>query len=78
MEAIPASFWTQSAMGQVMGRIQAWLKRDDLITSTAVARILFRELAKENIQAARMRVKRLVEGGKLMSYVALYEANPTQ
>ena len=76
--AIPNSFWTQSDIGQVLGRVQAWLRRDDLITYTEAAQILFSKLAGENIQAARMRIKRLVERGKLMSYVALDEVNPTQ
>lgn len=40
--------------------------------------IFVEDLAGQNIQAARMRIKRLVERGELMSYVALDEANPTQ
>ena len=75
---IPPSFWSQPGIGQVLGRVQAWLRRDDLITYTEAAQILFGELAQRNIQAARMRIKRLVERGKLMSYVALDEANPTK
>lgn len=75
---IPASFWSQPGIGQVMARVQAWLRRDDLISYTVAAHILFKDLAGQNIQAARMRIKRLVERGELMSYVALDEANPTQ
>jgi len=78
LDAIPGSFRTQSDIGQVMGQVQAWLRRDDLITYAAAAHILFSALVKENIQAARMSIKRLVERGKLMSYVDLDEANPTQ
>jgi hypothetical protein len=58
--------------------VQAWLRRDDLISYTEAAQILFKDLAGQNIQAARMRIKRLVERGELMSYLALDEANPTQ
>ena len=76
--AIPAAFWAQSSLGQVVARVQAWLRQDDLINYTEAARILFSELAQHNIQAARMRLKRLVERGELMSYVALDEANPTK
>jgi hypothetical protein len=76
--AIPATFWSQPGIGQVLARVQAWLRRDDLISYTEAAHILFKELAEQNIQAARMRIKRLVERGELMSYVALDEANPTQ
>ena len=75
---IPPSFWSQPGIGQVLARVQAWLRHDDLISYTEAAHILFKDLAQENIQAARMRIKRLVERGKLMSYVALDEANPTR
>jgi hypothetical protein len=75
---IPASFWSQSGIGQVLARVQAWLRRDDLIGYTEAAQILFKDLAGQNIQAARMRIKRLVERGELMSYIALDEVNPTQ
>ncbi len=75
---IPISFWSQSGIGQVLAHVQAWIRHDDLISYTEAAHILFSELAQQNIQAARMRIKRLVNRGELMSYVALDEANPTQ
>lgn len=75
---IPPSFWSQPGIGQVLARVQAWLRRDDLISYTEAAQILFKDLAGQNIQAARMRIKRLVERGELMSYIALDETNPTQ
>ncbi|MBE7474653.1 MAG: hypothetical protein HS114_36440 [Anaerolineales bacterium] len=49
-----------------------------MISYTEAAQILFKDLAGQNIQAARMRIKRLVERGELMSYLALDEVNPTQ
>ncbi|GAB4432204.1 MAG: hypothetical protein Fur0044_29750 [Anaerolineae bacterium] len=49
-----------------------------MISYTEAAQILFKDLAGQNIQAARMRLKRLVERGELMSYLALDEVNPTQ
>jgi len=52
--------------------------RTNLISYTEAAQILFKDLAGQNIQAARMRLKRLVERGELMSYLALDEVNPTQ
>jgi hypothetical protein len=76
--AIPNSFWSQPGIGQVLARVQAWLRHDDLMSYTEAAQLLFNELAQQNIQAARMRLMRLVKRGELMSYVALDEANPTQ
>ncbi|MCQ3980105.1 MAG: hypothetical protein DPW09_42350 [Anaerolineae bacterium] len=55
-----------------------WASRTNLISYTEAAQILFKDLAGQNIQAARMRIKRLVERGELMSYLALDEVNPTQ
>ena len=75
---IPSSFWLESDIGQVFAHVQAWLRQDDLISYTDAAQILFETLSEQNIQAARMRIKRLVQRGKLMSYVALDEANPTR
>jgi hypothetical protein len=75
---VPDTFWLQPGIGQVLAHVQAWLRRDDLIGYTEAAHLLFDELAEENIQAARMRVRRLVERGALMSYVDPDEANPTR
>jgi hypothetical protein len=75
---IPPYFWTQTAIGQALAHVQAWLRRDDLIGYTEAAHLLFPDLAQTNIQAARMRVKRMVERGKLMIYIDPSEANPTQ
>ncbi|MFL5800743.1 MAG: hypothetical protein ACJ8CR_03285 [Roseiflexaceae bacterium] len=75
---VPASFWSQPGIGQALAHVQVWLRRDDLIGYTDAAQMLFGELAAENIQAARMRVKRLVERGMLMAYAAPGEANPTR
>lgn len=76
--SIPSSFWTEPGIGQVLVRVQAWLRQDDLISFTEAAHILFPELAESNIQAARMRIKRLTEGGALMVYLDPDESNPTQ
>jgi hypothetical protein len=76
--SIPASFWTAPGIGQVIAHVQAWLRHDDLISYTQAAHVLFPSLAQENVQAARMRVKRLTEQGKLMQYVDPSAANPTQ
>jgi len=75
---IPASFWSQPGIGQVLARVQAWLRHDDLISFTEAAQLLFPDIARANMQAARMRVKRLTERGELMVYVAPDEPNPTQ
>jgi hypothetical protein len=75
---IPATFWTDPGIGQVLARVQAWLRHDDLISFTEAALLLFPELAHTHIQAARMRVKRLTERGELMVYSAPDEPNPTQ
>jgi hypothetical protein len=75
---IPPSFWTQTAIGQALAHVQAWLRRDDLIGYTEAAQLLFPELALANIQAARMRAKRMVERGELMVYIDPSEPNPTQ
>ena len=75
---IPASFWSEPGIGQVLARVQAWLRHDDLITFTEAAQLLFPDVAQSNLQAARMRIKRLTERGELMIYLALDEPNPTQ
>jgi hypothetical protein len=75
---IPATFWSEPGIGQVLARVQAWLRHDDLISLTEAAQILFPDLACSNLQAARMRVKRLTERSELMVYLAPDEPNPTQ
>ena len=75
---VPASFWTQTAIGQALAHVQAWLRHDDLIGYTEAAQLLFPDLAQANIQASRMRVKRMVERGELMMYIDPSEPNPTQ
>jgi len=75
---IPAAFWSQPGIGQVLARVQAWLRHDDLISFTEAAQLLFPDIARTNVQAARMRVKRLTERGDLMVYLAPDEPNPTQ
>jgi len=75
---IPSSFWNQEGIGQVLARVQAWLRHDDLISFTEAAQLLFPDIAHTNMQAARMRVKRLTERGDLMVYLAPDEPNPTQ
>ena len=75
---IPATFWNEPGIGQVLARVQAWLRQDDLITLTEAAQLLFPNVADTNLQAARMRVKRLTERGELMVYLAPDEPNPTQ
>jgi hypothetical protein len=54
------------------------LRRDDLISFSEAAQILFPVLARTNLQAARMRLKRLAERGDIMIYLAPDEPNPTQ
>lgn len=75
---VPPAFWREPGIGQVLARVQAWLRRDDLIGLTEAAQLLFPELARDNLQAARMRLRRLVNRGALMSYIAPDEPNPTQ
>src|SRR6266545_5043477 len=75
---IPATFWSQPGIGQVLARVQAWLRHDDLIPLTEAAQLLFPDVARTNLQAARMRVERLTERGELMVYLAPDEPNPTQ
>lgn len=79
MLAIPAStFWAQPGIGQVLTHVHAWLRSDDLIGYSEAAHVLVPDLAETNIQAARMRIKRLVERGTLLSYINPDEANPTR
>jgi hypothetical protein len=75
---IPASFWASPGIGQVLAHVQAWLRHDDLISYTQAAQLLFPSLAQQNVQAARMRIKRLTEGGTLMLYRDPSTPNPTQ
>ena len=75
---IPATFWGEAGIEQVLARVQAWLRHDDLISLSEAAQVLFPTLAETNLQAARMRVKRLTERGDLMIYLAPDEPNPTQ
>jgi hypothetical protein len=76
--SIPPNFWTTTSLGHVLARVQAWLRRDDLMSYTDAAHLLFPDMAGTNPQAARMRVKRLVERGVLQGYSDPHETNPTQ
>lgn len=75
---VPAKFWTETPIGQVLTHVQVWLRRDDLISYTDAAHILFPDMAASNLQAARMRVKRMAERGLLQSYADPRASNPTQ
>ena len=75
---IPASFWADPPIGQALAHVQAWLRHDDLISYTEAAQALFPTLAQHNLQAARMRLKRLTEAGTLMQYRDPSATNPTQ
>jgi hypothetical protein len=75
---VPQAFWSETRIGQVLAHVQAWLRQDDLIGLTEAAELLFPELAQKNMQAARMRVRRLTERGELMVYIDPSEPNPTQ
>lgn len=76
--SIPPNFWTTTPLGHVLARVQAWLRHDDLMSYTDAAHLLFPDMAGTNLQAARMRVKRLVERGLLQGYSDPHEPNPTQ
>jgi hypothetical protein len=75
---LPDLIWAQPGIGQVLAHVHAWLRQDDLIGLTEAAQVLFPDLAASNLQAARMRVKRLVARGVLMAYVDPSESNPTR
>lgn len=66
--SVPSFFWNETTVGQMLAHVQAWLRQDDLISLSDAAQLLFPELAETNLQAARMRVKRLTEQGRLMQY----------
>jgi hypothetical protein len=76
--SVPAKFWTDTTIGQMLAYVQAWLRHDDLIGYTDAAQLLFPDLAQTNLQAARMRVKRLVDRKLLHSYSDPSAKNPTQ
>lgn len=75
--SVSSTFWAQPGIGQVLTYVHAWLRQDDLIGYTEAAHLLFPDLAQRNIQAARMRIKRMVERGELLSYLDPAEPNPT-
>lgn len=70
--AIPPIFWN-TPLGQVIRHCQVWLRGDDLITYTEAAELLWPD---DDLQAARMRIKRLVERGVLSGYTEPRENNP--
>jgi hypothetical protein len=70
--AVPPTFWN-TPLGQVIRHCQVWLRGDDLITYTEAAELLWPD---DDIQAARMRIKRLVERGVLSGYIEPRENNP--
>ena len=70
--AIPHQFWS-TELGLVIRHCQLWLRGDDLITYTEAVAILWPD---DDIQVARMRMKRMVERGELTAYVDPTEANP--
>jgi hypothetical protein len=69
---IPVQFWN-TELGQVIRHCQLWLRGDDLITYTEAAGILW---PNDDVQAARMRIKRMVERGELTGYSDPQENNP--
>jgi hypothetical protein len=69
---IPSSFWDTS-LGHVIRHCQVWLRGDDLITYTEAAQLLWPD---DDLQAARMRIKRLVDRGVLSHYTDPRENNP--
>lgn len=69
--SIPNEFW-RTELGQVIMLAQMWARGDELITISEAAEILYGE----NTQAARMRVKRMIERGDLTCYVDADESNP--
>lgn len=76
--AVPPYFWNETSVGQMLAHVQAWLRQDDLISLSDAAQLLYPELAETNLQAARMRVKRLTEQGRLMQYRDLRVHNRMQ
>jgi hypothetical protein len=69
---VPPTFWN-TPLGQVIRHCQVWLRGDDLITYTEAAELLWPD---DDIQAARMRIKRLIERGMLSGYMEPRENNP--
>ena len=69
---VPAQFWS-SELGQVIQHCQLWLRGDDLISYTEAADILWPD---DDVQVARMRLKRMVKRGELTSYRDPTENNP--
>jgi hypothetical protein len=76
--SLPPYFWNETSVGQMLAHVQAWLRQDDLISLSDAAQLLYPELAETNLQAARMRVKRLTEQGRLMQYRDLRVHNRMQ
>lgn len=74
---VSSALWSQPGIGQVLTHVHAWLRQDDLIGYTEAAHLLFPDLAHQNMQAARMRIKRMVERGEVLSYLDPAEPNPT-
>ncbi|MCL4878139.1 MAG: hypothetical protein KJ064_15880 [Anaerolineae bacterium] len=70
--SVPSAFWN-TELGTVIQHCQLWLRGDDLISYTEAAELLWPE---EDIQAARMRIKRMVERGELTPYTDPRENNP--
>ncbi len=69
---IPNSFW-DTDLGQVIRQCQMWQRGDDLITFTEAAEIMWPD---QDVQAARMRIKRMVERGELTGYTDPRASNP--
>lgn len=69
---IPSPFWN-TEFGQVIQHCQLWLRGDDLISYTEAAGILW---TADDVQTARMRIKRMVERGELTAYIDPTERNP--
>lgn len=70
--AVPDQFW-HTELGKVIRHCQLWLRGDDLINYTEAAAILYPD---DEVQVARMRIKRMVERGELSAYLDPTENNP--
>lgn len=70
---IPEQFWN-TQLGQVVARVQMWLRDDDLISITEAAKMLRNGTEKRDL----MYVRSLIKSGQLTAYPDLDEPNPTQ
>jgi len=75
-QPVPLEFWNETRIGQVCATAMRWLHRDQLISYSAAARLLYNDANSVKPQVLSERIRRLIQRDKLRAYIDPLEPNP--